>query len=59
MDMLSDFGGMLSVVLVVFMVGGKEINERVVRAKFIRSLFYIKKPSVPKFYVKLGECYLH
>ena len=44
LGMLSDFGGLLGLVLVVFELIAKFINERVIKAKFIRSLFYVKKP---------------
>jgi len=45
LDMLSDFGGLLGLVIVIFELIAKYINERVIKAKFIRSLFYVKKPS--------------
>jgi len=46
---------------VVFEVIAEFINEKVLKAKFIRSLFYVKKPSKmhPKFKLNLGESYLH
>jgi hypothetical protein len=61
MDMTSDFGGLLGVVLVVFDLLAKFINEKVIKAKFIRSLFFVKKPAIliPKFKVNIGESYLH
>ena len=51
LDMLSDFGGLLGLVLVIFELISKFINEKIIKAKFIRSLFYVKKPPQlqPKF----------
>jgi hypothetical protein len=46
MDMLSDFGGLLGLVIVVVEVIAIYINEKVIKAKFIRSLFFVKKPSI-------------
>lgn len=43
--MLSDFGGMLGLIITVFEFLAAEINERVIKAKIIRSLFFIKKPK--------------
>ena len=61
LDMLADFGGLLGLIIVVFEVIAEFINEKVIKAKFIRSLFYVKKPAhmLPKFKVNLGESYLH
>ena len=51
MDLLSDIGGLLGFFIVMFNIVAKFINEKVIKAKFIRSLFFVKKPSVmiPKF----------
>jgi hypothetical protein len=59
--MLSDFGGLLGLVIVVFEFAAEKINEGVIKAKFIRSLFYVKKPTSmqPKFKVNFQESYLH
>jgi len=43
--MLSDFGGLLGLVIVVFEFLAEKINEKIIAAKFIRSLFYVKKPE--------------
>ena len=59
--MLSDFGGLLGLVIVVFEFLAEKINEGVIKAKFIRSLFYVKKPESmkAKFKINLGDSYLH
>ena len=61
LDLAADFGGLLGLVFVVFELIAEFINEKVIKAKFIRSLFYVKKPLImlPKFKVNLGESYLH
>jgi hypothetical protein len=61
LDLASNFGGLLGLVIVVFEIIAEYINERVMKAKFIRSLFFIKKPKdlLPKFMVNMGESYLH
>ena len=59
--MLSDFGGLLGLVIVAFEFLAEFINEKVIKAKFIRSLFYVKKAAdlQPKFKVNLGDSFLH
>ena len=59
--MLSDFGGLVGLVIVVFEFLAEKINEMVIKAKFIRSLFYVKKPESmkAKFKINLGDSYLH
>ena len=61
LDMLAEFGGLLGLLIVVFELMAELINEKVIKAKFIRSLFYVKKPSsmLPKFRVNFEESYLH
>ena len=61
MELLANLGGIYAGIMVVFKVLAKFINEKVIKAKFIRSLFYVRKPNsmVPKFKVNLGESYLH
>ena len=61
LDMLSDFGGLLGLIIVAFEFLAEFLNEKVIKAKFIRSLFYVKKASnlLPKFKVNLGDTYLH
>ena len=51
MDLLADFGGLIGVVIIIFNLVVKFINEKVIKAKFIRSLFFVKKPStmIPRF----------
>jgi hypothetical protein len=45
MDLLANLGGIFAGIIAVFKVAGKFINEKVIKAKFIRSLFYVRKPD--------------
>ena len=39
------FGGLAKVIMTTFQVIGEELNKQVIMAKFIRSLYFIEKPS--------------
>ena len=44
-ELLAAFGGMLSIITTVFKVIASFVNEKVMKAKFIRSLYFIEKPK--------------
>jgi hypothetical protein len=44
-DLLSDFGGMSPIILFVFQFLATAINQRLIIAKFIRSIYFIKRPK--------------
>ena len=58
--MLTNFGGIFAIVKSFFGAISNFINSKVVKAKFMRSLFFYSKPeqNCPKFKIKLGDSYM-
>ena len=50
------FGGMMKLILSSFTLFVQVLNQEVIKAKLIRSLYFIKKPKnrIPKFHIHLG-----
>ena len=59
-DSLSEFGGIFAIIRAFFGYLAMFINEKVIKAKFVRSLYFAKKPKhqQPKFHIKLGHCFM-
>lgn len=54
---MSTFGGLYEILIVCFSFLGWYINAQVIRAKFIRSMYFLEKPDSmrPAFNIMLGS----